>query len=461
MPYLTHSNKVDDFDFEVVNFPFPDSNIHSETGYNAFYSQLVRFFRLCNNINDFCVRVYMIRSKLSARGYKEKLMHKFFLKFGKIYPVLLKYSIPDIESLWSATFRSNVDFCNVSDRGAVLNLTKPSKIMLIDIDYDRQPKSSELSNPVNVKSSDPVYDIENTNFDTTQSVSPITQPPCGLRNPRNHCYINSVLQIFVKILSPIKNQIKFNRNEDGELTKYFFDCLQDISSKQLGFFKEVLAGYDRFFDGILQRDALECFLKFSEFLHSGTKACLIDCEDGSLIDDDFVTSLTKILFTSTLKKSLICSVCQFNNESDVHTQLVNVYPENKKYISDLLNKSLLSQITKLCVVCSINTLHYEHNSLISHPNYLIIVVNRFTFNTQARKDKTSVIINRKFKHNSIDYDLVGTILHHGDSLNSGHYTSKIYYTDAAFHCNDERITKEGLNEETSSEIYIAFYKSSV
>ena len=89
--------------------------------------------------------------------------------------------------------------------------------------------------------------------------------------------------------------------------------------------------YDRFFDGILQRDALECFLKFSEFLHSGTKACLIDCEDGSLIDDDFVTSLTKILFTSTLKKSLICSVCQFNNESDVHTQLVNVYPENKKH----------------------------------------------------------------------------------------------------------------------------------
>ena len=49
--------------------------------------------------------------------------------------------------------------------------------------------------------------------------------------------------------------------------------------------------------------------------------------------------------------------------------------------------------------------------------------------------------------------------HHGDSLNSGHYTSKIYYTNAAFHCNDERITKHTPIEEMSGDVYIAFYKS--
>ena len=53
-------HKVDDFNFEVISFPFPDSNIHSNLGYNAFYSQLVRFFRLCNNINDFCLRVKLL-----------------------------------------------------------------------------------------------------------------------------------------------------------------------------------------------------------------------------------------------------------------------------------------------------------------------------------------------------------------------------------------------------------------
>ena len=52
--------EVDDFNFEVINYPFPQSNIHSMSGYTTFYSQLIRFFRLCNNINDF-----LFRAKLS------------------------------------------------------------------------------------------------------------------------------------------------------------------------------------------------------------------------------------------------------------------------------------------------------------------------------------------------------------------------------------------------------------
>ena len=79
--------------------------------------------------------------------------------------------------------------------------------------------------------------------------------------------------------------------------------------------------------GVIQRDALECFLKIIEILHIGTKICLIDCEKISQIEDDFVTSLTKILFTSILKKTLTCTVCHHKNESEVHTQLINIYPK--------------------------------------------------------------------------------------------------------------------------------------
>ena len=46
-------HKVDDFNFEVISFPFPQSNINTMLGYTTFYSQLIRFSRLCNNINDF------------------------------------------------------------------------------------------------------------------------------------------------------------------------------------------------------------------------------------------------------------------------------------------------------------------------------------------------------------------------------------------------------------------------
>ena len=74
-------HKVDDFDFEVINFPFPESNIHSKLGYNAFYSQLVRFFRLCNNLNDFSVRVQLLFHKLYKRGYEGSILKRFFYKF--------------------------------------------------------------------------------------------------------------------------------------------------------------------------------------------------------------------------------------------------------------------------------------------------------------------------------------------------------------------------------------------
>ena len=73
-------HKVDDFDFEVINFPFPSSNVESCIAYKSFYSQLVRFHTLCNNVNDFCIRVDLLRSKLCIRGFKEELLHKYFFK---------------------------------------------------------------------------------------------------------------------------------------------------------------------------------------------------------------------------------------------------------------------------------------------------------------------------------------------------------------------------------------------
>ena len=46
-------NKTDDFDFEVINFPFPESNIHSNITYSAFFSQLLRYARIYINYIDF------------------------------------------------------------------------------------------------------------------------------------------------------------------------------------------------------------------------------------------------------------------------------------------------------------------------------------------------------------------------------------------------------------------------
>ena len=47
-------HKIDDFNFEVLNYHFPQSNIHSILDYTTFYSQIIPFFRLCNNIMISC-----------------------------------------------------------------------------------------------------------------------------------------------------------------------------------------------------------------------------------------------------------------------------------------------------------------------------------------------------------------------------------------------------------------------
>ena len=94
-------HKVDDFSFEVISFPFPDSNIHSSLGYKTFYTELVRFYRRCNNLKDFISRSKLIYSKLTKRGYIHDILYKWFKKFFLKYPVGVKYGVLDFRPLWA------------------------------------------------------------------------------------------------------------------------------------------------------------------------------------------------------------------------------------------------------------------------------------------------------------------------------------------------------------------------
>ena len=46
-------DKLDDFNFEIVNFPFLDGNHHRSPSYGVYISQLIRFARVCSNVDDF------------------------------------------------------------------------------------------------------------------------------------------------------------------------------------------------------------------------------------------------------------------------------------------------------------------------------------------------------------------------------------------------------------------------
>jgi len=79
-------HKVDDFNFKVVSYPFPKSNVHSQVGYNTFLSQLIRFGRVCSLKDDFVLRARFVYNKLVNRGYIKDKLSKTFIKFCAKYP---------------------------------------------------------------------------------------------------------------------------------------------------------------------------------------------------------------------------------------------------------------------------------------------------------------------------------------------------------------------------------------
>ena len=91
-------NKVDDFDFEVVSFPFPTSNMSDHITYNSFYSQLVRFSSVCSKFNDFDIRSRNLLESLLNRGFSKYRLKNSFSKFALNHHDVLdiKYSMEEI-----------------------------------------------------------------------------------------------------------------------------------------------------------------------------------------------------------------------------------------------------------------------------------------------------------------------------------------------------------------------------
>ena len=444
-------HKVDDFDFEVISFPFPSSNIHSQVGYTSFYSQLVRYFRLCNNLTDFIIRVKMLKNKLSSRGYNLVSLRKCFLRFCNIYPAPLKYG-PTNEALWDLTNKNILGgSCYVYDQNAVRTLTKPCTICLEDL-YNKDKKvyvtdTEMIENSVSRISSTCSNDV------IANSCSPIP-----LANPRNHCYLNSVLQVLFRLKDKIFTNLLVNNNPEGRLIRSLSDSLHSASESEMDNFKSNLSSYNQFFDGVVQRDAYECFQLVLNILHVGTKQSILGPDSGFVEGDEFIMSVYKTYFYFLFKKTLTCINCNKSSVFYVPSSEINVYPSNSKSLESLINDTMMSTLLKGCDCSSENTDHSELLEFEELPNILFVIVNRYGFNSRVNKNKSFIDINTELRINGRVFDHLATIYHLGEQTSSGHYTTKISYTDAAYICDDLNVTSvDILQNEKSKSCYVILY----
>ena len=77
-------DKRDDFDFDIVNFPFLDGDVPRRASYGVYISQLIRFARVCNHVTDFNARNKCLTAKL---------LQSFSKFYRRHYELISKYNV--------------------------------------------------------------------------------------------------------------------------------------------------------------------------------------------------------------------------------------------------------------------------------------------------------------------------------------------------------------------------------
>ena len=78
-------DKREDFPFDIVQFMPANSNVARSTLLGVFSSQLVRFFRICNNFTSFQYRVTCLVDSFINLGFCKTLMKSNFLQIYNRY----------------------------------------------------------------------------------------------------------------------------------------------------------------------------------------------------------------------------------------------------------------------------------------------------------------------------------------------------------------------------------------
>ena len=87
-------DKTDDFPFHVVKVGSVNSNVHSNIGYNMFYTQTIRFLRIANcsiNLKSRLRKLYI--NHLEAGFQREKLVKSFFKLANRHAHLFYKFNI--------------------------------------------------------------------------------------------------------------------------------------------------------------------------------------------------------------------------------------------------------------------------------------------------------------------------------------------------------------------------------
>ena len=118
-------DKRDDFDFDIVNFPFLDGDVPRSTSYGVYISHLIRFARVSIGTGIYGDLVYKFKTIVGRADVSD-----LFRKIITCYKRIRHHKIPVPTDLDAKVFSSNIQFRNQFILSAIKFGESLSKFMI-------------------------------------------------------------------------------------------------------------------------------------------------------------------------------------------------------------------------------------------------------------------------------------------------------------------------------------------
>ena len=375
-----------------------------------------------------------------------------------------------------------------------------------DSDESDSESNDELFVPVNNYISHD-SDIKNLLKWTTTNVDGAVDCGAGLRNLGNSCFMNAVLQCLAytpcfnqylaQIAIDIPKRCKHHKPRDFCAWREVVMLLPRILTipTHRHCTPRIMYNNMRKLSNTLRKGRQHDCHEYLQALFQSLKYCQIlqqrpltnfqsmhndPCNDTTIIDT---------IFAGTYKQTISCCTCdnvsiQFNPFLDISLEIDNIdFNSLGDCLDNHFNTETLDNGNKYyCNNCNSKQKSIKTVSMYEPPNILVIQLKTFRFDATRSKINKRIeypitldvhkycdwenVANwnhdefaAEFEILPFQYSLYGAVLHHGDSITSGHYTCNVKTPDNKwYHKDDAKVTEVSKEVVLEKFPYVLFYK---
>ncbi|CAF0847511.1 unnamed protein product [Rotaria sordida] len=279
----------------------------------------------------------------------------------------------------------------------------------------------------------------------------------GLVNIGNTCYLNAIMQALyacTKFRMCVLNCDILSSN--NELLKSLQNLFAFLALSQRPYYRPEkfwLQAKPSYFERNQQQDCQEFLRHLLDSLHEEAKKTIQNESNIDFVKQHLMGTcvhLSKCLTCLSITKSqdLFYDLSiGFNDQSSTNNEEQKCFSLQSLIDHAFAWESLNNENQLACDKCQIKQDGLRRMFLTSHPNYLVLLLKRFVHNRLTGKyekclDRTTLpelikllTVNETF----ISYRLKAIVVHHGLSMNSGHYYAFVNFN------NDDLIDKTNTN----------------